>query len=142
MAYLTPGVYDYRFYNGTTTETVPAICSVNASREATLNIDTVVPAVCFSDCIACGTGISTTSLSPYFILYPNPTADRFRINTTASGISRLLLTDLSGKTIREYLVHSVSSETFPVTGFSPGSYFVFAKDDRNNTVATGRITVR
>ncbi|MFM2207218.1 MAG: hypothetical protein RL213_1193 [Bacteroidota bacterium] len=142
MAYLTPGVYDYRFYNGAATETVPAICSVNASREAVLNIDTVVPAVCFSDCIACGTGISAPVASPHFIPYPNPSSARFYISTTASGISTLTLTDLSGKTLREYDVRSISTDGYGLTGIAAGTYFVLAKDEQERTVATTRITVR
>lgn len=143
MAYLIPGAYDYRFYNGSVSETVPVVCSVNANRPVTLNIDTLVPAVCYSDCIACGTGIEPNlNLPGSLVVFPNPATENFQLNAPVRGAYRLGITDLSGKTVREYALQEHERCWYGVDGLPSGTYLVTAYDATGQPLDCDRLIIR
>ncbi|MFM2134892.1 MAG: hypothetical protein RL021_292 [Bacteroidota bacterium] len=141
--YVLPGSYDYRFYNGSTSESVPTACSVNGSRQVSFTVDTVVSSVCFSECIACGTAIeSVETATPIFSVFPNPANDRFRVSTEFHGASRLSLTDLSGKTVREFELSETDIRWFDISSLSAGSYLVTVRSSSGQSLAVDRLIIR
>lgn len=143
MVYVLPGTYDYRFYNGGLSENVPTACSVNNSRQVSFGIDTVVPAVCFSECLACGTTIEPAESTPIvFSVFPNPASDRFLYSAEIRNVARLCLTDLSGKTVREFMLNETGNRWFDLSGLPAGAYLVTARAPSGQPLAVDRLIVR
>jgi len=143
ISYVIPGTYDYRFYNGLVSETVPGLCSVNGSREVTVNIDTVIPVVCFSYCIACGTGISGLQNEAFvFSAYPNPASGTFLIKANKTPDVSFRLTDVLGNTVREYVIGAEQEETYSLNGLPPGVYFLNAVSSSGKAFVPEKLVVQ
>lgn len=142
MCYLTVGTHEYRFYNGTMQETVPASCSVNSNREATVAIDTVAQPVCFNDCVDCSTGIDTPNPDPAWTVFPNPISDLFTIDPGKTGGSKVMLVNKLGQNVREYSLTPRGNQQLTCSGLPAGTYLLILRSADNKTVGTKKIVVR
>lgn len=124
IAYVPAGTYEYKFYNGTTPEIIPGICSVNSNREVTVVDDMLLDYICFADCIPCLTGIAEFA-SFSMTLFPNPATDfvTIRLPDYSSPLS-LILTDLTGRTIKKIPKLSGESYNLERGNLAAGAYFI------------------
>lgn len=127
--YVAAGTYEYKFYNGNSvsdSETVPSACATNGNRQVIVSADMIPDPVCYASCAAClGTSLKEHSASSGILLYPNPSTDRIHISFKESNQSRtLVLTDLTGKTVRTYADVSEDSVSIDKNDLSSGIYFL------------------
>lgn len=115
--YVAAGTYEYKFYNGNSasnSETVPSSCATNGNRKVIVSGDIIPDPVCYSSCAAClGTSLKEQNAASSMLLYPNPSTDKVTVSFKEGSQSRhLLLTDLTGKTVRTYA--NVSEDSFSI----------------------------
>lgn len=137
--YVAAGTYEYKFYNGNSasnSETVPSSCATNGSRKVVVSGDIIPDPVCYASCAAClGTSLKEQHASAGILLYPNPSTDKVIITFKESSQNRtLLVTDLTGKTIRTYL--NVSEDSFSIEKNDLGSGIYFLQVSSGNAGTT------
>lgn len=128
IAFVNTGTIAYKYYNGNTTgdnEIVPALCSVNTNRELTVSGDIVLSEVCYEACTACTVGFNEVSETIGCPLSPNPTSSFSKLQINDSGVSHnILLTDVTGRTVRAYSNYTASSLIIDKANLKAGVYFV------------------
>jgi len=84
------------------------------------------------------TGIEESISNESFMVYPNPTADYFRINYTGNDSNATLveLSDLSGKKVISQKMNLTNSNTIDVSTLSKGVYFLNIKTKSKNINST------
>lgn len=135
------GTCTYRFLNGNTAsdyETVPEECALEGARLVSVPKDTVLPVVCYSECVACGAlEIIPHSWHRGAALYPNPcmTMTRLEFNDETL-VRRVTLTDMLGNEIRRFPDCQSNVLVINCGDLSQGIYFVRVEDGRNwlNTI--------
>ncbi len=141
IAYMPEGSYAYKFANGhsiTGAEPVPPACATNGSRAIGVVNDTVLPAVCFAYCTACGTGIADISQNSISI-YPNPSKGTVTISLDHIG------RDVSVFDVRGALVYSVKScphENVTIENLQSGTYTAQISYNNNKELSTLKFVVQ
>jgi hypothetical protein len=75
-----------------------------------------------------GIGVGTEELSTNSVsVYPNPTQDRFFLDSGDSDVLEVVLTDLSGRTLRTW--KSAMDDNFSLDGIASGRYQLFISTD-------------
>ncbi len=72
-----------------------------------------------------------------FVLYPNPTSNKFNILIDKSTINRVLVMetiDLAGKVISHQPIKNQSARTFSVDHLQKGMYFISLKDQKTGAI--------
>lgn len=138
--YVAAGTYEYKFYNGNSasnSETVPSSCATNGNRKVIVSGDIIPDPVCYASCVAClGTSLKEQHASSGIRLYPNPSADNVIVSFKESSQSRtLVLTDLTGKTVRTYANVSEDSFLIEKNDLSSGVYFLQVSSGSTGTTA-------
>lgn len=134
--YVTPGTWNYKFYNGNTVnngENIPAPCSVFGNREIQINYDSVLAVVCFSSCVACVTGISETISNGVVSVYPNPADNDCLLRLGIPGNYQIALSDISGRVVRMYPPFSGEALNIAKADLDAGAYLIHitSESDRN-----------
>lgn len=129
MAYVEQGYCEFKYFNGNTTgteENVPDECAVNGNRWVTVVNDTVLDAVCFSECLACiTTEVPEIAATKAITLYPNP-ASFYTIVVFNDGIElhNVSLIDVNGRTVAEYRNYRHPELLIKTTCLSKGIYLI------------------
>jgi alpha-amylase len=135
------GTASYRFINGNTEpdyETVPDECAMAGARLVSVPKDTMLPVVCYSECVACGAlEIIPHGLHQGAALYPNPCMEMTRLEFNDEAlVHKVTLTDMLGNVIRRF--PDCQSNVLVINGadLSKGIYFVRVEDGRTwlNTI--------
>lgn len=142
IAYVNAGVYDYTFANGSANETIPSACAVNGQREATVNIDTIVPAVCFASCTACLTGVSGINKGNTFTLFPNPTSGDCLLMTNDIRVKSWVMYSSEGKWINRTDVVAGESTRINTSDLAPGLYQIQLLDQNRIPLDQQRLVVQ
>jgi hypothetical protein len=71
----------------------------------------------------CDFTAGTEELASSFELYPNPTRNTVQITWTATGSSKVILTDLNGKVLSSQLVNETQT-TLDLSNYTPGVYLI------------------
>lgn len=108
IAYMADSsTYTYKYYYGNTSstvETVPSACAVAGDRSLALNIDTVLPKVCFSSCGTCYPSMLSSSEVSSLILYPNPMQTSIQIHfNDQSTFHHVVVLDQQGRQVQKVL---------------------------------------
>lgn len=76
-------------------------------------------------------------------VYPNP-ADQSLIVTLPQEINAntILISSIDGKRIKDFPVNNQTSFSISTASFSPGEYVMFARDQQEKVIATGKFTVK
>lgn len=143
--YATAATYGYKYYNGNTlasAETVPNACSVSGNRSLVLTKDTVLPAVCFSECLACAdVGVKEIATNDtQFNIYPNPANTRFvTINFKTNQQVTISVYDLTGRHLINF-IQVKDGDKLDFSNFHTGVYFLkFIGNNSNNR--TGKLII-
>lgn len=130
IQYLAAGNYEYKYYNGNTLsdeELVPGTCSNNGNRFLTLNIDTVLPTVCFSDCILCvpNSTVEKRAEESGIKIFPNPAKEYFQIDLSrVSGVKQVTLINAAGQQLRTFRAVDGNLFSMERQNLSSGNYFI------------------
>jgi alpha-amylase len=128
--------YTYRFLNGSTAagyETVPGACSTSGNRSIDVTKDTVLSAVCFSSCSACvPAGIHELASAESLRIYPNPMNASTHLQLPYVGFSKVILSDVSGRKVREYTSISGDQLEIQKDGLEAGIYFISASAEQQS----------
>jgi hypothetical protein len=133
IAYLNTGLQQFRFYNGNggaDSETVPISCATSGNRTHSLTADTVLEAVCFSDCIACPpVGLQQKKIEFASLkLFPQPATDFVSIQLPATGsLINLSIVEVSGRIIDEIKAERLLNQVLilDVSKYSKGVYQIY-----------------
>jgi hypothetical protein len=71
----------------------------------------------------CDFTAGTEELVSSFELYPNPTRNTVQITWTATGSSKVILTDLNGKVLSSQVVNETQT-TLDLSNYTPGVYLI------------------
>jgi len=138
ISYVSPNnTYEYKFYNGNSSgdaEIVAGSCTVGGNRSETITTDVVLNTVCFSYCSDCTTGTDEVSNNTSIKMFPNPTTNNTKIEFKNSNKKNVIITDLSGKIVREYSSVFDTSLQIQKDNLLSGIYFVNVRYDDYSTV--------
>lgn len=134
MAYVEQGYFEYKYYNGnlfSSAENVPQECAVNNNRYVNIVNDTILDAVCFSECSACViTQISKEPLCEKISVYPNPTSSVISMKfSDKSTIYKILITDMKGQIIREFISFNTKGVIIELPELKKGVYLIISKNE-------------
>lgn len=141
IQYMPEGSYAYKFANGHSSadaEPVPSACATNGSRAIDVVNDTVLPAVCFAYCTACGTGIADI-LQNSISIYPNPSNDKITISLNQAGYD-IRIFDARGALV--YEVNTCQQTTLSVDNLLPGTYTLQFSNFNNHATSTLNFVVQ
>ena len=134
IAYATAGTYEYKYYNGSAlsdSEAVPSSCMVNFNRELQVLNDTVLPAVCYSSCVACPTGIAEHVPDAAIKLFPNPAGEYAVLELAQTNSSHsVFIRDIAGRRVRTYENHYGQSLRIERGTLEAGLYFISVHTSR------------
>ncbi len=133
MAFVGVGSHEYRYYNGssaTDAETVPAGCALpNGNRLITIQGDTVLPIVNFSECSTLSS-IAEQTESSAMHLFPNPAHSSAMLYLDGNHSYTIMIVDALGRVVRKY--PSVESTLeIKKTDLHAGMYSVHIVSDGN-----------
>ena len=123
IQYVDSASYEYKFsngYNASEAETIPTACATNGSRTITVNIDTILSAVCYASCIACQTGIKENE-KQLISIYPNPSRGNITLALNQPH-NQITVYDVKGNLL--YLYKDFSSSTLTIDNLKAGAYIV------------------
>ena len=137
ISYVTPGNYEFKYYNGNTTgdtETVPSTCATNGNRTINVTQDTVVSLLCYSSCNLCfPASVNNYSLASQLNIAPNPmnsfTTIQFKDLSTDYMVQ---LFDMTGKIIYKQLVSGKESLRLENANYQPGIYLLKIRNKLGN----------
>lgn len=143
--YVANASYGYIYYNGNqavNTETVPGSCSVSGYRGINVSKDTVLNAVCFSDCVACiGAGIKQNNSTVYSInLFPNPATTYLTVRTNMTEKYALSLRDNVGRLVKNTQLVNSPETVIDLKGIAPGIYALMILSE-NGSYQTKKVIV-
>ena len=150
IAYVTPGgTYDFQYINGNTAaleEAVPSACSPNADgkRSITVTADTVLPAVCFNQCTVCAatTGIATVATQGLKV-FPNPVQETTTVAfNDGSNTHSILLTDVQGRTVRNYSQYTGNTLSISRNGLQAGLYLLHITGSNGALLTTVKLVLQ
>jgi hypothetical protein len=144
IQYVTTGIYNYKFYNGNTTddgETITGSCSVFGNREINVTADIVLAKVCFGDCADCTVGVNEIESAQSLKAYPNPFHDYAIIELGNSGVYSVKITDVTGRVVRFYSHLTFPSLRIERGNFNSGMYFVSIADSENKNQAIAKLVI-
>ena len=130
IQYLSTGYYEYKYFNGNTPaheENVPGPCSNNSNRYITLNIDTVLPTVCFSDCGLC---VPNSIQNPekkrnQLCVFPNPANDNFNIDLNGiNEVKQVALYNFAGQQVQLFQTGAKGIFSMERNNLPSGNYFI------------------
>jgi hypothetical protein len=127
IAFVTPGIYEYKYYNGNSTldaEVVPAGCTINSNRQVSVPKDTVLAATCYSQCSGCIVTSVRSESRTAFNVYPNPSVSG-SITIASENIRTVLVLNSAGEEIKSSEVTS-PYYFMDTAGFAEGVYFIKA----------------
>ena len=107
ITYVDTGIpafqHEYKFYNGETgtQESVPITCANgNGNRGVYITKDSILDAVCFSQCSPCvGNSTEGNASALSITVYPNPSSGQFTIQNLPSSETFFIVYDVFGKQI-------------------------------------------
>lgn len=135
--------HEYKFYNGETNvtkETVPSPCvNTNGNRGVYISKDSVLLAVCFSQCAACsGNGIKESDILNQVNVFPNPSTGVINIRSASFEVENIQIYDLFGKLIMDKPLHALRG-TLDL-GEAKGIYFV--KIQSNGQTSSSKLVIQ
>ena len=133
IGYMNTGSQSYKFYNGNTTnssETVPAGCGTNGKRTHNVTQDTILPAVCFSSCVACPVGLKENKVEYSTLkIFPNPCTDIMVISNLNQAIGKIIVVDITGKKCMETEQAVLENKmVIDISHLNSGTYQVYLKE--------------
>lgn len=153
IAYVDTGMpsfeHEFKYFNGNssgTQENVPIACSnAYANRGVYVSKDTVLIAVCFSQCSPCaGNGISENDLSSSINIFPNPSSDgKFQVVSYNSEITNIEVYNSFGTKIFETPT-IVQLPNYPITVNLPlgaGNGIYFLRIESNDRIASSKLVI-
>jgi len=146
MAFVEPGYYEYKYYNGNTiaeAEVVPFECSVNSNRWVNVVNDTILDAVCFSECSFCViTEINEIITTSKPEIYPNPSYGFVTIKfSDGAQFHDVFILDLSGR-IKQEFKKFPSTELFIESKNLPAGIYVVRSENEYQQMSFGKLVIR
>jgi hypothetical protein len=128
IAYLEPGTYEYKFYNGNTPESAEIItgdCTVNGNRQIEMLEDIILNTVCFAHCVDCNlVGIDEPIPDFHFAVYPNPATHFVNIVFPKAMDFSLMIMNSNGQQFLSETVFMKSQHSAGVGALPKGLYFI------------------
>lgn len=95
--------HEFKYYNGNATgktETVPNGCANGSgNRNVYVSSDTVLLAVCYSQCSPCAGNAISEVQAGLLHLFPNPSNGEFRIDGWKNGSASISICDITGRVV-------------------------------------------
>jgi alpha-amylase len=128
IAYVDTGTsatpYEFIYFNGTTSESVPTACAtINNRRGVNVLKDTVMDAVCFNECVSCLLAGITESRAGNINVFPNPVIDKINIENGNEQLVLAHIRDLSGRIVQT-AINPFSFVLLEKEKFYPGIYLL------------------
>lgn len=145
IAYVDSGMpsfeHEFKYFNGNasgTEEDVPLACENSYSnRNVYVSKDTVLIAVCFSQCSPCaGNSVSENEFSSTVSIFPNPSSGEFVIQSPESIIESIKVYDIMGNLVSQRISGS-KSEILKLD--DSGMYFIRA--EVNGRISSSKLVI-
>lgn len=137
ISYVTPGSYEFKYYNGNTTantETVPSACATNGNRSVNASSDIVVSLLCYSSCNLCyPASLTNYSLASQISVAPNPMNTHTILTfNEANEAYEVKLMDMTGKTLFKSKVDGQKSLRIENANYYSGIYLLNVRNKIGN----------
>lgn len=136
IAFVSPGIYEYRFSNGHTPsgfEQVPGECAVNGKRQVDATADIVVETVCFGACFDCTTDAHFLSTESEAVIFPNPAQDQLQISGLKKGNTKIAIINAFGQVMVAQDIENRYNLNLNISRLIPGCYslIIFGENSRS-----------
>jgi hypothetical protein len=139
------GTYNYKYYNGNTSESVSGTCAIAGLRQVNVVTDTIIGRVCFGECdtnCSSSSGVRGISISHEMNVFPNPTSDKAFIIFPESVNNRMIYVyDERGSVVKVETVNNQRAASIDCSNLAEGTYQIVSVANSNN-VSTHKLIIK